>query len=29
MIYGAWIDMDWLRKNFSGFDEDSTEVQKE
>ncbi|MBA0575479.1 hypothetical protein Golob_025393, partial [Gossypium lobatum] len=29
MIYGAWIDIDRLRRNFSGFDEDSTEVQKE
>ncbi|MBA0696245.1 hypothetical protein Goari_002818 [Gossypium aridum] len=29
MIYGARIDMNWLRRNSSGFDEDSSEVQRE
>ncbi|KAH1056432.1 hypothetical protein J1N35_034497 [Gossypium stocksii] len=28
-IYGAWIDMNWLRKKFGWLDEDSAEVQRE
>ncbi|KAA3471333.1 serine/threonine-protein phosphatase 7 long form-like protein [Gossypium australe] len=29
MIYGACIDMNWLRRNFGGLNEDSSEVQRE
>ncbi|MFQ6625607.1 hypothetical protein Gotur_005300, partial [Gossypium turneri] len=29
MIYRAWIDMNWLRRNFGGLNEDSSEVQRE
>ncbi|MBA0866835.1 hypothetical protein Goshw_024872, partial [Gossypium schwendimanii] len=28
-IFGAWIDMNWLIKNFNELNEDSTEVQRE
>ncbi|KAA3469846.1 serine/threonine-protein phosphatase 7 long form-like protein [Gossypium australe] len=28
-IFGAQIDMNWLRRNSGGFNEDSTEVQRE
>ncbi|MBA0736848.1 hypothetical protein Gogos_010338 [Gossypium gossypioides] len=28
-IYGGWIEMSWLRRNFGGLDEDSSEVERE
>ncbi|MBA0686982.1 hypothetical protein Goari_014545 [Gossypium aridum] len=28
MIFGGWIEMGWLRRNFDGIDKDSTEVQR-